>query len=916
MASVEHQVRSADSVICQNISGLRADRGLLSQNLLAQLRNLVEGLAVWAHLNDPAAEFRDNHQVARAMGHVKATAKLRLLSRFHNQLQASVSHFSLDRDPSERLMLKYYEYMLRTRNLAGQHLGIDILANLEDFPIDLDPSLRDYHEKIAARIGSVPRSSAKGRKERYYLHSSRPFFVAGRIYYEVTFSIAHNRASKSDRILAFTDVDLTGNYAAQLELESDSIDVLGKTMPILVIRSWAVSIRPCEFDNFARIFDLDTKVQSSHAEYRNLMQYLTVTHSNLLDLVDLADADYARARTRALVDSRRDAQIFPALDRARSLIRANKSGSRIVRYLMLRMHNDVIKNQFDPDPNGWLSGLRLTSRSSPFDKMPFCTSPAGHNARFADLADSIDTNGRAHELLARRVRNNVEQQGMIYTPIAEVVDLGDVDELILRHNQLLPPTPRHAPRKLVHADGHVCITGYEDDAAAIIEKLQAIAGDGIEGHPDDVQTWLDEHPGEIDDGMKIEALKALFKLSNVALVYGAAGTGKSTMVNHIANYFADERKLFLAHTNPAVDNLARRVDAPNTEFSTVTKHVYRGSAFGSRYGVVVIDECSTLSNTAFLKVLENTSFDLLVLVGDVYQIESIEFGNWFRLVRDYLPEGAVFELTHPYRTEDQALLTLWDRVRKLDDRIEESLSKNGYSRTLGDSLFQRESDDEIVLCLNYDGLYGINNVNRFLQASNPSPVVTWRDAVYKVGDPVLFNDLDRFRPVIFNNLKGTIVKIDRVRGRITFDVYLERELTELDLMGTELRWAGERTVQFDVFEFVNSDDDDDTSNTLVPFQIAYAVSIHKAQGLEYESVKVVITDANEERISHSIFYTAITRARSRLAIYWTPETQQRILSRLAVHENTKDESLLRKRRGVKPTGSRPKRQKTRALPYT
>ena len=54
----------------------------------------------------------------------------------------------------------------------------------------------------------------------------------------------------------------------------------------------------------------------------------------------------------------------------------------------------------------------------------------------------------------------------------------------------------------------------------------------------------------------------------------------------------------------------------------------------------------------------------------------------------------------------------------------------------------------------------------------------------------------------------------------------------------------------------------------VPFQVAYAVSIHKAQGLEYDSVKVVITDANEDDISHNIFYPAITRAREHPLIFW------------------------------------------------
>lgn len=910
MASVQQQVQSADSAICQNISSYSSDRGFLSQNLLAHLRNLVEGLVVLAHLKDPSAEFLYN-KVGPALEVVRATARFRLLSRFHDLLQASASHYTLDGDPSERLMLKYYEYLLRTRDLALEQFGIAMLGNLELFPIDLDPSLREYHEKIAARIEASRATPTEPRRERYYVHSSRPFFVGGRIYYEVTFSLAHNWTSKYDRTIAFTHIDMTYRYAAYLDLSSKSINVLGQTMPILIIRAWEVSIRPCEIENFARFFGPTLRVQSSHNEYRNLMQYLTATRSNLLDLVDMTDASYNQIRNWALGDSRQSAVIFPALDQARELIRANRPGSRVLRYLMLQMRNQWVKAQFDSASNRWLSGLRLTSRSSPFDTMPFCTAPSGHVPRFADLAESLDATGREHELLARRVSNNVQQHGSIYTPAAEVEDLGDVDKLIAKYNRLLPPTDRHAPRKLKHENGHVFIVGYEDDTVAIIKKLQEAAGQGLDGHADDVQSWLDANPGVIDDPSKADALKALFDQSNVALVVGAAGTGKSTMVNHIANYFSDESKLFLAHTNPAVDNLKRRVDAPNSAFSTITSHINRSEDFGSRYDMVVIDECSTVDNANLLKVLKCTTFDLLVLVGDVYQIESIQFGNWFGLARSYIPAGSTFELTKPFRTEDEALLTLWDRVRRLDDRIEESLSKNGYSMVLGEELFTRRSEDEIVLCLNYDGLYGINNVNRFLQAGNPSSAVAWGESTYKVGDPVLFNETDRFRPVIFNNMKGRLAAISRVPGQITFDVELEREVTPGEVAFTDLRWVNESTIQFDVFERASSDDDDDMLNTLIPFQIAYAVSIHKAQGLEYDSVKVVITDANEERISHSIFYTAITRARRRLGVFWTPETQQRILSRLAVRENTRDENLLKARRGLTPLVDRPKRQRAR-----
>ena len=66
-------------------------------------------------------------------------------------------------------------------------------------------------------------------------------------------------------------------------------------------------------------------------------------------------------------------------------------------------------------------------------------------------------------------------------------------------------------------------------------------------------------------------------------------------------------------------------------------------------------------------------------------------------------------------------------------------------------------------------------------------------------------------------------------------------------------------VEFSVKRRVERDSDSDYSEQIVPFQIAYAVSIHKAQGLEYKSVKVVITEDIDEKISHNIFYTAITR---------------------------------------------------------
>ena len=112
-------------------------------------------------------------------------------------------------------------------------------------------------------------------------------------------------------------------------------------------------------------------------------------------------------------------------------------------------------------------------------------------------------------------------------------------------------------------------------------------------------------------------------------------------------------------------------------------------------------------------------------------------------------------------------------------------------------------------------------------------------------------------------------------------------------------------MRFSVYDYNTSDEDDDSLNTSVPFQVAYAVSIHKARGLEYDSVKIVITDANEDDITHSIFYTAVTRARESLKIFWTPETQQAVLKSLQWSTSPKDVALLSKRRALTPVaGSR------------
>lgn len=893
MATAIEQINSADDAICRNIDLLSDNRALLSQNVLAQLRNLTEGLAVLLHDGSVNAEFSYD-RVRPALAFVASRPELNVIRRLHDLVQVSASHYTLDGDTSERLMLKYFEFLLRLRTLAVDHCALPLLRNLESFPIDLDPSLHDYHRKIAARIRTYQHQAAeKPNRDRYYIHSTRPFFVDGQIFYEVTFCRAVNRVSKFDRIIGFTRVDINERYSAMLELHSDTIEVFGQQMPISIITDWEVSIRPCEFDNFARLFGLRSNVRSSSAEYRHLMQRLTARSGSLLDILALGERSYLALKAAA-VPPGVHSQIFPSLDAARLLV-SGAPGRNTIRYLLVNMRNQVLKLQYSPEPCRALSGLRLKYACIPFDAMPLCTSLPGHNPRYRDVAESMVDHDRAHELLARRVRNNVERYSKLYTSCQELDTFGDVTELVGKYNAAL--YRKHTERQIEIDHDYVFIRGYEDDTVAIIEHLRRYAATGISGYTEAVERWLANSPHSIDDPAKRDALGKLFSNSRVAVVYGAAGTGKSTMVDHIASYFNGPTKLFLANTHPALDNLRRKVSAQNSTFRTIASHLYSSSR-SFKVDVLVIDECSTVSNSDLLKVLTSTRFRLLVLVGDVHQIESIQFGNWFGIIPSFLPATSVFELTTPFRTKNEALLEFWGKVRRVDDDIAEVLSRHGYSRVLDESFLAGRGDDEIILCLNYDGLYGINNINRFLQSSNPSRPVSWGASVYKVGDPVLFSDTQRFRPLIYNNLKGAIVAMKSRQGSIQFDVRLDRDVSEFDADSAELEYLGDSTVRFSVAEYGSSDEDDDSLLTVIPFQVAYAVSIHKAQGLEYDSVKVVITDANEDDVSHSIFYTAVTRARQRLRIFWTPETQHSVLNGLRRADNPEDVAVLTARRGL------------------
>ncbi len=899
MLKIDVDIINVDRVICSNIASLSNNRGLLSQNILSQLRNLVEYMIMKIVANGKDVDSNNYDLRTQYLAEFKKRkGKLAFIQKFHDLLQISASHYTFDENNSERLMLKYYEFLVLLKKYMQSTHKMLILKNLSDFPIDNDESMLLYYKEILKVLQKTVLTS-KATNDRFYVHKCKPVIVNEEVFYELTFSDAVDNASKFDRIIAFSKEKILTNYALKFALHEEPICVLGSHINIKIIDAWEVSIRPCELNNYASILGFNREYKANDPEYRQIMNFLKAYLIPLNEYIESDDVFYNRIK-KEIVSRCQSDFIFQVLDKSRQIIKNDLPGCNVLRYLLFLMNNRVIKKQRHYEQkSAKLSNLNLSWGCIPFDEMPFATALVNHNPRLADLLECIPIENREHEFFARKIMVNTENKEILFTSKKDLSQFQNIEDLVNTYNRKL--YVKHGGRKIINFHDNFYIKSYAENCRNIIQILNEKADYYIRHYEQSVDHWLNDPLHYIDCIEKKKILRKLFSETTVAVIYGAAGTGKSTLISHISKFFDTKNKLYLTSTHSALENLQRKVNSGNCTFLTIEKFIKNPRA-KTDYDLLVIDECSTISNEDMYSVLNKANFTFLVLVGDIHQIESIRFGNWFNIARAFLPKESIFELTNIYRSSEESLQLLWDRVRQKDDAIKESLVKNRCSEPLNASIFNRLSEDEIILCLNYDGLYGINNVNSYLQGHNPNRGVVIGVNTFKIGDPILFNEKTRFAPLIYNNLKGRIIDIKEEKDSVLFSIEIERVINSFDASGYGFELLEPlrddcSLIRFSVSKYRSTDDDQDDPYE-APFQIAYAVSIHKAQGLEFDSVKIVISNEVEDQISHNIFYTAITRAKKILKIYWSPEVEEKVLQNLEIRNVGKDVNLLRALYGI------------------
>lgn len=895
------ELLKANTVIERHLASPNT-RGEIAQDVLSHLRNLVEHLAMALVHGNTFYETGYFKDIKLTLDELPKKKGMRFLWEFHRMLQKSISHYSLSLDDAQRLLLKYREYLVLSKNLALEKLKIEILSGLDMINWNEDPGLQEYYKLIFDKVDSFNFGITEPvEKDRYYVYSRRAVFSEKQLFYEYSLVPAMDFTSKFNHVVAFSKERIPTNYAIAISTKHSSIPALGGILPIMIIDSWKTSIRPCEINKLLRILGSTKTVSGQHNSYKRLMNILTKSKMNLLELCTLPPEEFSHLIDNLSLSGKKTG-IQDLLVSVRPFLLTQQPGSNILRYLLYKPRHSIIQKQIRGTTNNLLSNLYLENACIPFDKQPFCTSLIGHSPSYRDLIMCINPKNYEDNLLARAVVEKESNSNRIFIDEEELKSFYDADNLLESYNQTL--YDGHQSRKLLHETRHFFLKEAEDDLVYIIRELLSYTNTGIPGYMHSSKAKLASMTPNLDDNMKMEIAASMFSSSRVALLYGSAGTGKTTLVNIICQIFTNTNKIAIANTNPAVDNLHRRIKDSRCTFMTVAKYLNQDKS--AACDLLIIDECSTVSNSDMKKVLSRGKFQLLLLVGDTCQIESIRLGNWFDIARSFMKDYCVFMLETSWRSANDDIKELWNSVRTLKDDIAERLVVCGASKPLCKEIFNNTFDDEIILCLNYDGLYGINNINRMLQSANPNMATRWGLQTFKVGDPVLFNESRRFTPILHNNLKGKITSLKLVSNALLkVEIMVDKPLNSFDVNSVQgLEYIdsypdGKTKIAFSITRNEEEDNGNTPNSNVVPFQIAYAVSIHKAQGLEYDSVKIIVTKDVENEITHSIFYTAITRAKNHLAIFWSPETQKKVIENLIKQERRKDINLIATRNGLK-----------------
>ena len=383
------QIRCEDiSLEIDRIKNENKTRDNISRRIVNGLYDLCYAVLV---LNAISLGYRDvNEKLAWELSQFNVETKY--LSNFLKGLKYIGSRIP-DSGQSERLMLKYYNYLWEIRRFLKDKFDIIVLTNLEEFPLCMDTLDAEYYEMVASSIAAIDLQPTLLKQTRYYIQKKTPFFVNGERYFEITLQLAGMYATKFNRITVYTKQNISTNYSIQIAYVNATINLWEVENEIKIVTDWKVSIAPSCLNKLAKILKHDMKLSKNYGEYISLMDFLTKTGMNFFDLINLRETSFNNALLEiyGVTNTNLFEEILLLL-RSDYSLSSEKEGKYTIRYLLLNLREEIIESVLPKgfDKKYLTKDLFITSRCFPFEKKPFISNLAGRKTSKGSIRDLLE----------------------------------------------------------------------------------------------------------------------------------------------------------------------------------------------------------------------------------------------------------------------------------------------------------------------------------------------------------------------------------------------------------------------------------------------------------------------------------------------------------------------------------------------
>ncbi len=347
--------------------------------------------------------------------------------------------------------------------------------------------------------------------------------------------------------------------------------------------------------------------------------------------------------------------------------------------------------------------------------------------------------------------------------------------------------------------------------------------------------------------------------NKVTVITGGPGTGKTTLIKKLLSILDENRIIYklAAPTGRAAkritESTGRNAQTIHRllEFDVSTMGFTRNEQNALKTDFLIVDEASMIDIFLANALLKSLPLHAHILfIGDIDQLPSVGAGNFLHDIIASNVATSVRLLEIFRQAQDSLIITNAHRINQGEfpvsslpnakkDFIYIKETEPAHVQHHLDNIFTNglkrygiNKDESIVLVPMNRGVVGTHNINHNLQKIlNPHETknqITRIGTVFKPGDRVMQirNNYDK---LVFNGDIGTIESID-IEEKIIHVRYFERP------------------VEYDFSE-------------LDELVLAYAITIHKSQGSEYDAVIIPVFMQHFMLLQRNLIYTAITRAK-------------------------------------------------------